>query len=418
MRIIADLHIHSQYSRATSREMNLSSLDRWAQLKGISLLGTGDFTHPVYFTEMKASLEEDKEGLYVLKGGDRKTRFILSAEVSNIFPQAGKTRKVHTLIFAPRIEIVEKINLKLMKFGKLASDGRPIVGFPAKDLVKLVLDISEECVLVPAHIWTPWFSLFGSKSGFDSLEECFEEQSPHIFALETGLSSDPSMNWRLSALDSLSLISNSDAHSPWKLGREANVFECPLEYSAIMKSIRDKDPEHFLFTVEFFPEEGKYHYDGHRNCNVILSPAETRDHDYLCPKCKKKITVGVMHRVEVLADRPDGYRPSNAVPARHMIPLEEIISEARGVGVGTKTVREEYLKIVSQAGSEFAALLDCPEEELRRYTSERIVQGIKRTREGRVSIVPGHDGVFGVIKLFPGEERKSREATGQRNLSA
>jgi uncharacterized protein (TIGR00375 family) len=336
----------------------------------------------------------------VLKRGERETKFILTAEVSNIFTQGGKVRKVHSLIFAPNLSAVEGINDKLRSLGKLGSDGRPIFGFSAKELVKIILDICNECLVVPAHAWTPWFSVFGANSGFDSLEECFEEEVGHIFAIETGLSSDPEMNWRLSTLDNITLVSNSDAHSPNRLGREANVFDCPLNYREIIGAIREKDPRRFLFTIEFFPEEGKYHFDGHRNCGVIFSPPQTKAHDYLCPVCKKKLTVGVMHRVDEMADRAEGFIPSNSIPSIHLVPLDEIIAESLGVGVGTKAVDGEYERLIQEGSSELAILLDLSPEELKRFTSPRVLEGIIRMRQGKLHIVPGHDGVYGKINIF------------------
>ncbi|HXI09333.1 MAG TPA: endonuclease Q family protein, partial [Thermodesulfobacteriota bacterium] len=303
MRIIADLHIHSRYSRATSKDMNLDVLAVWAKVKGINLLGTGDFTHPAHFASLEEKLEPTGDGLFVLKEKSNtanQLHFMLTAEVSNIYTQGGKTRKVHNLLFAPSLEAVKKMNSAFARLGNINSDGRPIFGFSAKDLIKIVLDASPEAMVVPAHAWTPWFSIFGSKSGFDSIEECFGEYSEHIHAIETGLSSDPRMNWRVSALDGITLISNSDAHSPSKLGREANVLDCPMDYGEIMKVIKEKDSGRFLFTVEFYPEEGKYHYDGHRECGVLFSPEETSKAGGCCPVCGKKVTVGVVNRVEEL----------------------------------------------------------------------------------------------------------------------
>ncbi len=417
-RFIADLHVHSKYSRATSRDMGLDMLAMWGRWKGIQLVATGDFTHPTYCAEIKSKLEPVAEGIYRLKEGEQWTHFILTTEVSNIFTQGGRGRRVHTLIFAPGIEVAEKINNTLGRLGKLGADGRPTFTFPAKDLVKMVLDISEECLLVPAHAWTPWFSVFGANSGFDSLQECFAEQTKNIHAIETGLSSDPQMNWRLSALDTITLISNSDAHSPGKIGREANAFACALEYREIIRVLKEKDPAGLLFTVEFFPEEGKYHYDGHRNCNVLLSPTESKIYDDICPVCGKRLTVGVMHRVEDLADREEGFVPLQAIPAIHLIPLEEIIAEALGAGVGTKGVDREYMRLIEAAGSEFAILLDLPPEEIKKIASPRVYEGIMRVRKGELEIVPGHDGVYGKIKIFPpeGEGGKPEEDDAQMKL--
>jgi uncharacterized protein (TIGR00375 family) len=416
---MADLHVHSKHSRATSKEMGLEALAYWGKLKGIKLVATGDFTHPVYFSEIKAKLQETADGIYCLKEGTNETNFILVTEVSNMFTQGRKTnRRTHTLIFAPSIEVVERINNALTRLGKLGSDGRPIFSFPVKDLVKIILDISEDCLLVPAHAWTPWFSVFGANSGFDSLEECFEEQTRHISAIETGLSSDPEMNWRLSALDNITLISNSDAHSPSKIGREANCFACALEYPEICRCIKEKDPTGLLFTVEFFPEEGKYHYDGHRNCNVLLAPYQSRAYDNICPVCGKRLTVGVMHRVEELADREEGFVPAKAIPSIHLIPLEEIIAEALGQGVGTKGVDREYMRLVEKGGSEFAILLDLPPGEIEKIAHPRVYEGIIHVRKGELDITPGHDGVYGKISIFPkeAEGEKPKEEEEQMSL--
>ncbi|MFC1540750.1 endonuclease Q family protein, partial [Candidatus Margulisiibacteriota bacterium] len=299
MKFIADLHIHSKYSRATSKDMELEGLSRWAKLKGIDLLATGDFTHPVWFAELKKKLKPVEGGLFEYNG----VRFILNVEISSIYSKNGKTRKIHNLVFAPSFEVVEKLNRELAKVGNLSADGRPILGLDAEKLAEIVYSVSNLCVIVPAHAWTPWFSIFGSYSGFDSIEECFGKYSKFIFAIETGLSSDPAMNWRLSKLDNISLISCSDAHSPAKLGREVCVFDTEMSYKSMFSAIRKKDKSKFLYTVEFFPEEGKYHYDGHRNCKVRWSPGETKKHNGLCPVCSRPVTVGVMNRVDKLADR-------------------------------------------------------------------------------------------------------------------
>ena len=407
MRFIADFHIHSKFSRATSKEMEVETLARWAKKKGIVLLGTGDFTHPTYFAELRSKLEPSGYGLFRLKRGEQGIQYILTTEVSNIYTQNGKVRRIHTLIFAPSFEVVETIRSKLGNLGKLSSDGRPIFSFTARELAKMMLDISPDCLIIPAHAWTPWFSIFGANSGFDSIEECFGEVSPYIYAIETGLSSDPEMNWRLSALDSITLLSNSDAHSPNRLGREANVFDCALDYREIAETIRKKDRKRFLFTIEFFPEEGKYHYDGHRQCGMILSPSQTKANQYLCPNCHKKLTIGVMHRVEELADRREGFIPKNAIPSIHLIPLEEIIAEALEVRVGTKAVEAEYERLVERGGSEFRILLDATPDELASFVPPHVLDGIVRMRQGKVSIIPGHDGVYGKINLF--SDRKGGE---------
>lgn len=415
MRFIADFHIHSKFSRATSREMEVETLAQWAKKKGIALLGTGDFTHPTYFAELRSKLEPSGNGLLKLRRGDQGVQYILTTEVSNIYTQNGKVRRIHNLIFAPTFEVVEAIRSKLGNIGKLSSDGRPIFSFTAKELTKMILDISADCLIIPAHAWTPWFSIFGANSGFDSIEECFGEMTPYIHAIETGLSSDPEMNWRWSALDSMTLLSNSDAHSPNRLGREANVFNCSLDYQEITEAIRKKDQNKLIFTIEFFPEEGKYHYDGHRQCGVITSPSQTKAKQYLCPNCSKKLTVGVMHRVEELADRPEGFIPKNAIPSIHLIPLEEILAEALEVRVGTKAVASEYERLVERGGSEFKILLDATPDELALFVPPNILEGIVRMRQGRVSIIPGHDGVYGKINLFP-ERKEGGESKEQLKL--
>ncbi|MFB3886154.1 MAG: endonuclease Q family protein [Thermodesulfobacteriota bacterium] len=415
MRFIADFHLHSKFSRATSKDMEVETLARWAKKKGISLLGTGDFTHPTYFADLRAKLAPLSNGLFELKKGEKAVKFILTTEVSNIYHQDGKVRRIHNLIFVPSFEVAEAIRSKLGNLGKLSSDGRPIFTFTAKELLKMILDISGDCLVIPAHAWTPWFSIFGANSGFDSIEECFGDLSSYICAIETGLSSDPEMNWRLSALDRITLLSNSDAHSPTRLGREANAFACPLDYKEITETIRKKDRKKFLFTIEFFPEEGKYHYDGHRQCGVLFSPSQTKANKLLCPSCQKKLTVGVMHRVEVLSDRPEGFVPKSAIPSIHLIPLEEIIAEAMGYRVGTKTAEAEYERLIERGGSEFQILLDAAPEDLASFVPAKTLEGIIRMRQGKVSIIPGHDGVYGKITLFP-EKKEEGEAKEQLKL--
>lgn len=407
MRIIADLHIHSGYSRATSRDMTLDTIDRWARIKGISLVGTGDFTHPAHFGAINERLAPAGNGLFVLKESrneERPVSFMLTAEVCNIYTQDGKTRKVHNLIFVDSIEAALRINTVLASIGNVSADGRPIFGFPAKDLLKIVLDASPDAMLIPAHAWTPWFSIFGSRSGFDSLEECFGDDSRHIHAIETGLSSDPGMNRRLSSLDGICLISNSDAHSPSKLGREANVFDCELSYGGVTGAIKAKDPARFLYTIEFFPEEGKYHHDGHRACGIMLTPEETAKGRGRCPVCGRGVTVGVLNRVAALADRPEGFQPEGSIPARHVIPLSEILSEVIGAGVNTKKVQNEYERLTTEAGTEFGILLDMDHNELASAAGERLAEAVIRVREGAVAISPGFDGEFGRISIFGKKE--------------
>jgi uncharacterized protein (TIGR00375 family) len=405
MRIIADLHLHSKFSRATSREMDVETLARWCGLKGITVVGTGDFTHPVWLRELRAKLRPNGRGLFT--SGSQ--HFMLTSEVSNIYPQGGRLRKIHNILLAPSFEVVDRVNAVLGRFGSLMADGRPTLSLPSDKLVEYVMEVSPECMVIPAHVWTPWFSLYGSNSGFDSLRECFGNQAHHIHAVETGLSSDPPMNWRIEELDAVMLVSNSDAHSPAKLGREANVFECEFDYAEILGILRRRDRSKFLFTIEFFPEEGKYHFDGHRACNQRLSPRETRAARGRCPVCGKPLTVGVMSRVEALASREDEAAASGRVPFRHLIPLEEIIAEALGAQPGTGGVREEYLAMTSALGSEFAILMDVPLEEVARHTRPRVVEGLRRVRDGRVRIRPGYDGVFGEISIFGSDSTEPQE---------
>ncbi|KPJ55072.1 DNA helicase UvrD [Parcubacteria bacterium DG_72] len=413
MRFIADFHIHSKYSRATSKNMDLETLDKWAKIKGIKVLGTGDFTHPEWLKNLEEKLEPAEPGLFKLKKNDHlprskagATRFMLTVEISCIYSKNNRVRKIHIIIFSPSFEAVEKINAHLGWIGNLKSDGRPILGLDAKELAKIVLESCPECLIVPAHIWTPWFSLFGSRSGFDSIKECFEEYSKYIYAGETGLSSDPAMNWRISGLDKITLISNSDAHSPAKIGREANVFDAELSYQAIVQAIKKQDSSKFLFTIEFFPEEGKYHFDGHRNCNISLSPKESKKYNNICPSCKRPLTLGVLNRVEELADRPEGVKPEAKIPFKSLIPLEEIIAEALDQGTGTKAVLAEYDNLIKEFGSEFNILLNVSEDNLKAKTLAEIAEGIIRVRQGKVSLEPGYDGVFGKIHIFSQGEQK------------
>jgi uncharacterized protein (TIGR00375 family) len=376
--------------------MDLDHIAAQAKLKGIDLLGTGDFTHPIWLQELKDKLKEDTNGLYQHNG----VKFILTAELSSIYSKKNKGRRVHNIIFAPDLATAERISRKLSNCGNITSDGRPIFGFDAKDIVKICLDISEDCLIVPAHAWTPWFSIFGSNSGFNSVEECFEEEAQNIYALETGLSSDPAMNWRLSNLDKYSLISNSDAHSPSKLGREANVFDTELSFEGIKETLKHKDKRKFLFTIEFFPEEGKYHFDGHRDCQVRFTPQQTKANNNRCPKCGRALTIGVMNRVAELADRPDGFTPKDAIPFKSLVPLIEIIAEIRQKGPESQGVAEEYKKAIASFGNEFKILLDADEEELSSRLPERIKEAVIKVRRGELVIEPGYDGVYGVVKIF------------------
>jgi len=418
MKFIADFHLHSKYSRATSRNMDLENLEKWAKIKGIKVLGTGDFSHPEWFKNLKEKLEPAEPGLFKLKNSDSEIRFILTTEISCVYSKAGKVRKIHIITFAPSFEIVEKINVHLGWIGNLKADGRPILGLDAKELTKIVLNISEDCLIVPAHLMTPWFSLFGSRSGFDSLEECFEEYSKYIYAGETGLSASPDMLWRMPDGRKITLISNSDSHSPHRLGREANVFEGEeLSYQSIINAIKNKGSTstnlRLAYTIEFFPQEGKYHYDGHRVCGISLSPQESKKSGNICPSCGRPLTIGVLNRVEELADRPEGFKPENATPFKSLVPLDEIIADALGVLSGTKQVEEEYQNLIKKFGNEFRVLIDVPQKDLEVATLPEITEGIIRVREGRVFIEPGYDGVYGKIRIFSKGEQKmvSRQKT-------
>lgn len=412
MRFIADLHLHSPYSRAVSQAMTLENLDAWAKKKGILVLGTSDFTHPRWMAEIENKLEPAESGLFQLKSNSSGTRFMLAAEISSIYSRGGKTRRVHNLIFVPSVEIAKKITQELERRGcNLLSDGRPIIGVDSEDLLKLIKEADGKSVLVPAHAWTPWFSIFGSMSGFDSLEECFGENAKHIFAVETGLSSDPEMNWRWSHLDNIALISNSDAHSLPKLGREANVFETDLSFEGIFEAIRSRDPSRFLMTIEFFPEEGKYHYDGHRLCGRSFSPAETKKLNNQCPDCGRALTIGVLNRVHSLADRPEGFKDNKRIPFQKLVSLEEIIAEVFKVGVNSKKVREEYEKMLAGLGNEIDILMSKSEKNLLEKADSRIVEGILRVRASKISIAPGYDGEFGKIKIFREEDESSDAPT-------
>ena len=413
MKFVADFHIHSKYSRATSKDMDLDHLDKWAKIKGIKVLGTGDFTHPEWFESLKEELEPAEPGLFKLKNKKSPTRFMLTSEISCIYSKNNRVRKIHIIVFAPSFEVVDKINAHLGWIGNLKSDGRPILGLDAKELAKIVLGISQDCFVVPAHLMTPWFSLFGSKSGFDSIEECFEDYAKYIYAGETGLSADPAMLWRMPDCRRIALISNSDSHSPQKIGREANVFELPfLSYSSITTAIKTKDPQNFLYTVEFYPQEGKYHQDGHRNCSINLSPKESKKYNNTCPVCGKPLTIGVLNRVGELADKEEGFRPENAIPFKSLVPLQEIIADALGVTPTVKKVNEEYKNLLKKFGSEFKILLEVSPQELQAAVLPEIAEGIVRVREGKVFIEPGYDGVYGKVSIFSkGEQKKLSKQT-------
>ena len=401
MRVIADLQIHSKYSRACSQDLNPGNIGFWADKKGIQVIGTGDFTHPKWLEELKETLAADQPGLYKLKTNNQKVRFMLTSEVSSIYKQGDKVRRIHNMIFAPNFAAVDRLIVGLEKRGcNLKADGRPIIGIHCDELVKICLEADPRMVIIPAHAWTPHFGLFGSLSGFDSIEEAFGDQAKHIFAIETGLSSDPKMNWQISGLDKYSLVSNSDAHSLRKIGREANVFEIDqkkLSYDEIIRVIKDKNPEEFLYTIEFFPEEGKYHLDGHADCGFSCLPAQTKKLKGICPKCGKKLLVGVLSRVGELGDREFGFIPKRAIPYKGVIPLEEIIADIYGTGVGKK-VLATYERMVAKH-SEFEILLDLTREQIAEISDPIIAEAVVCVREGKVEIEAGYDGVFGKIHV-------------------
>jgi len=416
MRYIADLHTHSPYSRATSKESTLAGLYGWAKLKGINVVASGDFTHPAWFSALKEQLESVEPGFFRLKAeasvgsplpevalSESPVRFLLSAEVSCIYKRHAKVRKVHNLLYVPDFASAERMNRRLAAIGNIVSDGRPILGLDSRDLLEILLEEAPDGFLVPAHVWTPWFSIFGSRSGFDSVEDCFGDLSSHVFALETGLSSDPAMNRLISGLDRYALISNSDCHSPSKLGREVNLFDTGFDYYAMRDAIRGNSRDSFRGTVEFFPEEGKYHFDGHLDCKICLDPVESRKIGDLCPVCRKPLTIGVHHRVMDLADREEPLFAADSPEVFSLIPLQELLGEILGIGSATKGVLQQYARVLSLFGSEFELLLRAPMSEVERNVP-LLAEAIHRVREGKVIRQPGYDGKFGVIRVFePGE---------------
>ncbi|MGO4125387.1 UvrD-helicase domain-containing protein [Inquilinus sp. YAF38] len=425
MRFHADLHVHSKHSRATSRDLDLEHLAHWAARKGIGVVGTGDCVHPVWLAELKDKLVPDTPGLFRLRpdleAGVIATlpapcrtpvRFMLSTEISTIYKKGDRTRKIHHLIYGPDFATIDRLQASLARIGNIASDGRPILGLDSRDLLEITLASGPDAYLVPAHIWTPWFAALGSQSGFDSIAECYGDLSDHIFAVETGLSSDPAMNWRISFLDRYRLTSNSDAHSPGKLGREATEFDCDPDYHAIRRAL--EAGEGYVGTVEFFPEEGKYHADGHRKCDVRLSPQETLALDGRCPVCGQPVTVGVLHRVETLADRSEAETlpPPTAGEISSLVPLPEILSELLGSGPASKAVERSYDRLVGTLGSELAILGELPVEDIARAESELLAEAVTRLRKGQVIRDAGYDGEYGVIRLFEPQELKRRTAGG------
>lgn len=432
MPLIVDLHIHSHFSRATSKQMNVEDLYRWGKIKGITVMGTGDFTHPKYFAELREKLELAEPGLFRLKPEyaavqdklvpascrAHEIRFVLSVEISTIYSKNGGVRKLHNLVIAPSFDVASSISATLAKIGNLKADGRPILGLDSKELFKITRAADPHTMFIPAHIWTPWFGMFGSKSGFNSLEEAFDELAPEIKAVETGLSSDPYMNWRVSNLDHVTVISNSDAHSPEKLGREANVLQCALRYQDIHDAITTGD-ERFVGTIEFFPQEGKYHYDGHRLCGIRFSPEETKQHHGLCPKCGLPLVVGVDYRVDELADRPPFAKATGGKPRKnveYIIPLVEMIAEIKSVkSVSSKKVKAEYEAMIAALGDEFSLLRHVPIETIATAGFPEMAESIRRMRAGDVHIEPGYDGVYGVIKIFNAAPQM-QQAMGQRRM--
>jgi uncharacterized protein (TIGR00375 family) len=409
MQVIADLHIHSKYARATSKEMDIEHLSKFSKIKGLNLIGTGDCTHPNWFSEIKKKLVNERDGIYSYE----KTNFIITGEIRTVYKKNEKLRKVDHLILVPNIEICEQINNVLKNIGNLKIDGRPTFYKSAPEIVERIMEISKEIMIIPAHAWTSWFGVLGEFSGFNKIEECYEDQTKYIYALETGLSSDPQMNWRLSSLDRFTLISNSDSHSPWpwRLGREANVFEIDedkLSYREIVDIIKKKDRKRFLFTIECNPEYGKYHYDGHRKCGISFSPKEAIKNKNICPVCGKKLTIGVLHRIEELADREEGFIPKDAIPFKTLLPLYETISFASKIGkLYSKKVLEEHDKLIERFGNELNVLLNVPKQELLKVTDEKIAEAIIKVREGKVKYIPGYDGNYG-IPIFD-EEKIQKE---------
>jgi len=424
MEVIADLHIHSHFSIATARDADLEHLDLWGRYKGVQVVGTGDCTHPQWLAELAAKLEPAAPGVYALKPGlalplnlegpgweaAAPVNFVITGEVSTIYKKGGKVRKVHLLLVLPDLSAAQKLSQRLGRLGNVASDGRPILGLDARFVLDLVLSIDPQALVIPAHIWTPWFSVLGSKSGFDSLEECFEASTAYIHAVETGLSSDPAMNWRVSDLDRFVLVSNSDAHSPQKLGREANIFQVAPTYPDLARALRTR--EGFGGTIEFFPQEGKYHLDGHRNCGLRLEPEAANRLSGLCPHCKKPLTLGVMHRIQDLADRRDGARPAAASPFESLISLPGILAEVLGVNAASKKVRQAYFRLLEKLGPELEILRRVPLAAVAREGGILLAHGLDRMRRGEVHINGGYDGAYGEIRLFTPEERRALEGQG------
>ncbi len=434
MKIIADLHIHSRFARAVSPQMTLPIISSWAKRKGINLFATGDWTHPIWFRELKSGLIEAGEGVYREKNASvDDPLFLLSTEISSIYSQGGKTRRIHTLILAPNLKAVEKINKELVDRGaNLLSDGRPIIGLSARTVAEIALTVDERCLVIPAHAWTPWFALYGSKTGFDSINDCFGDLAKHIYAIETGLSSDPAMNWKVEELTNRAIVSFSDAHSPRKLGREATVFELnKANYESVRKAIIGDKNNKIISTIEFYPEEGRYHYTGHRKCKVIYSPKEAKKKGTTCPVCGKPLTVGVMSRVESLASidietesKTDEYgtrwikdKKGERPPYAMLVPLLEILSEALSVGVTSQKVSIAYEQLVHSLGDEFKVLLKTKLSDIERVGDSRVAEGVGKVRSGDIVIKPGYDGVFGEVNIWKeGEDVQGESQADQETL--
>lgn len=403
---ILDLHLHSKYSRACSKDLSLPNIAAAAQIRGIDILATGDFTHPAWFKHLQNSLVETADGVYKIKDSALPARFVIGTEVASIRKHKDKLRRVHHLLFAPNLATAAKLNKKLADLGcNLRADGRPILGLTSKEILETMLEIDERMMMIPAHAWTPWFGIFGSKGGYDSLEEAYDELAPFVRAIETGLSSDPLMNWRVPAVDRLTLISNSDAHSAAKLGREANVFqfrdEAEITYDEIRRIINEGDRAKFLYTIEFYPEEGKYHYDGHALCKFSCPPRDTKKYGGLCPKCGKPLVIGVMNRVDALATRSeDEAKKLPRIPYKSLVPLPEIIADVIGVGVASKAVQTVYHTLIKKNGPEFFILLDCGLDVIAAASTPEIARAVERVRAGDIFVRPGYDGVFGTVKVF------------------
>lgn len=416
MPTVLDLHIHSKYSRACSPQLTLSNIKKTCRAKGIGIIATGDFTYPAWFKSIEEELEEiNTSGLYKLKSApDDKVKFILSTEVSLIYKDNDKARRIHIVITAPNIKAVKELNKQLDKNFNIRSDGRPILGMSCPDLVKLCLAIDPKFIIYPAHIWTPWFSMFGSKSGFNTIEECFHDQTEHIYAYETGLSSDPPMNWRVKELDNLTLLSSSDAHSLPNLAREANVFDLSAKpsYDEIYNIIKNNDKKKILYTIEFWPEEGMYHYDGHRACGVSFTPEESKKLKNLCPVCGKELVIGVLNRVDELASREVGFKPASTVPYKQAVELDKIISEAFNIkNRQAKEVQATHKTMIEKLGPELEILLNIPLEQMKNQAPAEVIEGIKRMREGKLYVVPGFDGQYGVVNIFAPNEKRNRQKT-------